>query len=212
MKRIDIFCASPASTAVCPSVRQQSLVRQGSQSRLLERQGSRAFEPSNTIPEKIRRERPRRSTESRPSNADENSNEIEPSPRGFEEKARRSTHRRRSNSISRFSCSAIDQMAIVPDRSFPVKKCPVVINDPLPSSSSSADATEVVVLKVSLHCQGCAGKVSKHIAKMEGVTSFNIDIPKQKVTVVGNITPSGVLQSISRVKNAELWSSSKSNN
>jgi len=248
MKGIDILCASPASTAICPSLGQRSLVRHGSQSRLLERQGSKAFEPSNILPDQSRRDqRPRKSTERRRSNADQTARGIEPSPNGIEEKARRSTHRRSSNSlsrfscsaidqlesgieekargsthrrssnsISRFSCSAIDQLAIVPYQASPapkaVKECPVIHNDPLPSSSASMDAIEVVVLRVSLHCQGCAGKVRKHISKMEGVTSINIDIPKQKVTVVGNVTPLTVLESISRVKNAELWSSSKSNN
>lgn len=27
---------------------------------------------------------------------------------------------------------------------------------------------QVVVLKVSLHCRGCEGKVRKHLAKMQG--------------------------------------------
>ena len=27
---------------------------------------------------------------------------------------------------------------------------------------------QVVVLRVSLHCKGCAGKVKKHLSKMEG--------------------------------------------
>jgi len=215
MKAIDIFCASPASTAICLSLEQRSLVRQGSQTRLLERQGSGAFEPSNVLPDQSRRERPRKSTERRRSNADQSARVIEPSPRGIEQKPRRSTHRRSSNSISRFSCSAIDQSAIVPYQPppvpKPVKKSPVVINDHPASSSSSTDATEVVVLRVSLHCQGCAGKVKKHISKMEGVTSFSIDLPKQKVTVVGNVTPLEVLESISRVKNAELWPISKNN-
>ncbi|KAL5992295.1 hypothetical protein ACLOJK_013211 [Asimina triloba] len=43
-----------------------------------------------------------------------------------------------------------------------------------PSSSSTASAPtagqvfQVVVMRVSLHCQGCAGKVKKHLSKMEG--------------------------------------------
>lgn len=209
MKGIDILCASPASTETSPSLEHRSLVRKGSQSRSLERQGNKAREPNNTNSEQSRGERPRRSTERRAINADQ-------SDRGIGEKARRSTHRRSGNSISRFSCSAIDQSAIVPYQPFQepkaVKKCPVVNNDPLPSCSSATDATEVVVLRVSLHCQGCAGKVKKHISKMEGVTSFSIDLPKQKVTVEGNLTPLEVLESISRVKNAELWPSSRSNN
>ncbi|KAL1209975.1 Protein SODIUM POTASSIUM ROOT DEFECTIVE 2 [Cardamine amara subsp. amara] len=64
---------------------------------------------------------------------------------------------------------------------------------------------QVVVLKVSLHCRGCEGKVRKHLSKMQGVTSFNIDFAAKKVTVTGNITPLEILDSISKVKNAQFW-------
>ncbi|RRT68627.1 hypothetical protein BHE74_00029097 [Ensete ventricosum] len=50
-------------------------------------------------------------------------------------------------------------------------------------------------------------KVRKHISKMEGVTSFNIDLATKKVTVIGDVTPLGVLNSVSKVKNAQLWPS-----
>ncbi|KAK1670322.1 hypothetical protein QYE76_058481 [Lolium multiflorum] len=76
------------------------------------------------------------------------------------------------------------------------------------SSTRRTQAGQVVVLRVSLHCKGCAGKVKKHIAKMEGVTSFDIDIASKKVTVVGDITPLGVLNSVSKVKPAQFWPSS----
>ncbi|THU52485.1 hypothetical protein C4D60_Mb10t04470 [Musa balbisiana] len=82
--------------------------------------------------------------------------------------------------------------------------------------------------RVALHCKGCEGKVRKHISKMEGetgfehgfdlldsislficgVTSFDIDFEAKKVTVVGAVTASGVLNSISKVQNAQLWPSS----
>ncbi|XP_010920737.1 protein SODIUM POTASSIUM ROOT DEFECTIVE 3 [Elaeis guineensis] len=74
-------------------------------------------------------------------------------------------------------------------------------------SSSTRSHDQVVVLRVSLHCKGCEGKVRKHISKMEGVTSFSIDLATKKVTVVGDVTPLGVLNSISKVKNAQLWPS-----
>ncbi|KAI9121413.1 hypothetical protein K1719_008446 [Acacia pycnantha] len=64
---------------------------------------------------------------------------------------------------------------------------------------------QVVVMKVALHCQGCAGKVKKHLSKMEGVTSFSIDLETKRVTVMGHISPVGVLESISKVKRAEFW-------
>ncbi|KAF8404546.1 hypothetical protein HHK36_009433 [Tetracentron sinense] len=38
-----------------------------------------------------------------------------------------------------------------------------------PTSLTSSDHVfQVVVMRVSLHCQGCAGKVKKHLSKMEG--------------------------------------------
>ncbi|KAL3536355.1 hypothetical protein ACH5RR_004816 [Cinchona calisaya] len=72
------------------------------------------------------------------------------------------------------------------------------------SSSRSHVPDQVVVLRVSLHCRGCERKMRKHISRMEGVSSFNIDFAAKKVTVVGNVTPLGVLASISKVKNAQL--------
>ncbi|KAL6845050.1 hypothetical protein ACP4OV_024545 [Aristida adscensionis] len=64
---------------------------------------------------------------------------------------------------------------------------------------------KTVELKVSMHCYGCAKKVQKHISKMDGVTSFEVDLEKKKVVVIGDITPYEVLESISKVKFAELW-------
>lgn len=77
----------------------------------------------------------------------------------------------------------------------------------LRSSSSTCSRHQVVVLRVSIHCKGCEGKVRKHISKMEGVTSFSIDFATKKVTIIGDVTPLGVLASVSKVKNAQLWPS-----
>ncbi|CAL0299547.1 unnamed protein product [Lupinus luteus] len=74
-------------------------------------------------------------------------------------------------------------------------------------SSGSSDQ-QVVELRVSLHCKGCEGKVRKHLSRMKGVTSFNIDFKAKKVTVVGDVTPLSVLASISKVKNAQFWPAS----
>ncbi|BBN67439.1 Chloroplast-targeted copper chaperone protein, partial [Prunus dulcis] len=49
-------------------------------------------------------------------------------------------------------------------------------------------SNQVVVLRVSLHCKGCEGKLRKHLSRMEGVTSFNIDFAAKKVTVSGDVT------------------------
>ncbi|KAF8091782.1 hypothetical protein N665_0436s0044 [Sinapis alba] len=72
---------------------------------------------------------------------------------------------------------------------------------------SSGSDHQVVVLRLSLHCQcrGCEGKVKKHLSRMQGVTSFNIDFASKKVTVTGDITPLQVLGCLSKVKNAQFW-------
>uniref|UniRef100_A0A6N2MQ15 HMA domain-containing protein n=1 Tax=Salix viminalis TaxID=40686 RepID=A0A6N2MQ15_SALVM len=73
--------------------------------------------------------------------------------------------------------------------------------------SSSSNTNQVVVLRVSLHCKGCEGKVRKHLSRMEGVASFTIDYAAKKVTIVGDVTPSGVLASVSKIKSAQFWTS-----
>ncbi|KAJ0960836.1 hypothetical protein J5N97_001285 [Dioscorea zingiberensis] len=64
---------------------------------------------------------------------------------------------------------------------------------------------KTVVLRVSMHCGGCARKVEKHISKMEGVISCEVDLESNKVVVMGDITPFEVLSSVSKIKFAELW-------
>ncbi|ONK73993.1 uncharacterized protein A4U43_C03F1690 [Asparagus officinalis] len=77
-----------------------------------------------------------------------------------------------------------------------------------PVASTRDQLFQVVVMRVSIHCQGCAGKLRKHISKMEGVTSFSIDLESKRVTVMGHVSPAGVLQSISKIKKAEFWTCS----
>ncbi|KAJ7969637.1 Heavy metal transport/detoxification superfamily protein [Quillaja saponaria] len=66
---------------------------------------------------------------------------------------------------------------------------------------------KIVMLRVSMHCNGCARKVEKHISKLEGVTSYKVDLESKMVVVIGDILPWEVLESVSKVKNAQLWSS-----
>ncbi|KAG6538809.1 protein SODIUM POTASSIUM ROOT DEFECTIVE 2-like [Zingiber officinale] len=75
------------------------------------------------------------------------------------------------------------------------------------ASSSATCQEQVVHLRVSLHCKACEREIRKHIYKMEGVTSFEVDLAKKKVTVVGKLTPLQVLRNISKVKNAQFWPS-----
>lgn len=40
---------------------------------------------------------------------------------------------------------------------------------------------------------------------MAGVTSFSIELESKRVTVMGYVSPEGVLEKISKVKKAEFW-------
>ncbi|WOL01610.1 hypothetical protein Cni_G10327 [Canna indica] len=63
-----------------------------------------------------------------------------------------------------------------------------------------------VVLKVGMSCQGCVGAVKRVLTKMEGVDSFDVDIQEQKVTVMGNVTPEAVFQTVSKTgKKTSFW-------
>lgn len=66
---------------------------------------------------------------------------------------------------------------------------------------------QIVMLRVSMHCHGCAKQVEKHISKLEGVSSYKVDLDSKMVVVMGDILPFEVLESVSKVKNAELLKS-----
>ncbi|XP_031488533.1 protein SODIUM POTASSIUM ROOT DEFECTIVE 2-like [Nymphaea colorata] len=111
---------------------------------------------------------------------------------------------------SRYLLSDSSILSILPDLGplptvLPVQ--PAKLQSLSKDSSTTNSSKQVVVLKVSIHCKGCEMKVRKHISRMEGVSSFSIDLATKKVTIVGDVSPLGVLQSVSRVKNAQFWSS-----
>ncbi|KAL4333084.1 hypothetical protein GQ457_07G033900 [Hibiscus cannabinus] len=206
MKGMDIFCAS---TAICSSVDHRSMVRHGH--RRIDRQNSKPYAPCN-------------------------SSHLPIIPRPYHEKSRKNSvkpsdvRRKSSADIHDLKSSPGSSTCLLSDRPFidwlpesdrvstlvppslPAKpKLHVSSNTnscpSLKSSSSAPSHHQVVVLWVSIHCKGCEGKLRKHISKMEGVTSFSIDLPTKKVTVIGDVTPSSVLASVSRVKSAKLWPS-----
>ncbi|CAN1177685.1 Protein SODIUM POTASSIUM ROOT DEFECTIVE 1 [Linum perenne] len=65
---------------------------------------------------------------------------------------------------------------------------------------------KMVVLRVSMHCSGCARKVEKHVSKIDGVRSYKVDLESKRVVVIGDILPYQVLHSVCKVnKNAQFW-------
>ncbi|KAF9594993.1 hypothetical protein IFM89_035766 [Coptis chinensis] len=65
---------------------------------------------------------------------------------------------------------------------------------------------QTVVLKVGMSCQGCVGAVKRVLNKMEGIDSYDVNIEEQKVTVIGNVQPDAVFQTVSKTgKKTAFW-------
>lgn len=280
MKSLEVFCASPASTAICSSMEQYSMVRHGMKQidRQTQRLGDRLktrtpaclselpIDPRRSFHQKSRKSSSARQNEiRRKSSADikdlkhspptssryllsenpmfQSSVDSELSSALVPYNSKRSVNERmklinnckdlavfRSSSAS----SSHESFAYKLPSTTSLKSIDTKVHNKLPSttlassshespvyklpsgksndmqlykSSSTPTRNQVVELRVSIHCKGCEGKVRKHLSKMEGVTSFSIDLVSKKVTVVGNVTPLSVLASMSKVKSAQFWPS-----
>ncbi|KDP23483.1 hypothetical protein JCGZ_23316 [Jatropha curcas] len=65
---------------------------------------------------------------------------------------------------------------------------------------------KTLVLKVSVHCEGCKRKVKKILTNIEGVYKTDIDLKQQKVTVLGNVDADTLIKKLVKAgKHAELW-------
>ncbi|KAK7355672.1 hypothetical protein VNO80_14932 [Phaseolus coccineus] len=247
MKRMDIFCASQASTAICLSMDQASC-SSSSNTILL---GGRVIDRHNPIINDSRRS----TSKSLTAPCSSSHSPINPKPyhelhkpkknsssktaaKGLENHRKKNTSQNITEHVTNTSKpidSIVDRSLLKPtsdlitphgsarsllggssllDASLVNRKTSQLghqeetISASKHSSSShqnSCSSDQVVVLRVSLHCKGCEGKVRKHLSRMQGVSSFNIDFAAKKVTVVGDVTPLSVLASISKVKNAQLW-------
>ncbi|KAL6011218.1 hypothetical protein ACLOJK_001663 [Asimina triloba] len=262
MKGIDLFCASPASTAICVSMDSNAMVRHGG--RAIDRHSPHLIDRRRTKPSHSHSlGHPRLQPPSKPKSTHQKHRKQQQlssakretdlqSPPGSTRYLLESTRRKSSAhltdllapspgttpslldddapfiDVSNFDrslvpleprrarslkedASASESFYLKDDESAAALESFSIKEDDSAAalkSSSTRSHDQVVVLRVSLHCKGCEGKVRKHISKMEGVRSFSIDFPSKKVTVKGDVTPLGVLASISKVKNAQFWPSS----
>ncbi|XP_075509242.1 protein SODIUM POTASSIUM ROOT DEFECTIVE 2-like [Primulina tabacum] len=249
MKKMDIFCTSQVSTAICLNMEQQQpwISPSPSSSLLLGRALDRhnpiirdsrripkSLPPCNisqppVSPRPIKNQVKKKNTKNPPK---ENDDQAEISngltTKGTDEKVSNDHDGGNDNTKAavlarkRWNCTRPGDFISPPgstryllsDKAVPSadpepgsKQFPAEISksEALKTEDPSSSPEQVVVLRVSLHCRGCEKKMRKHISRMEGVTSFDIDFLAKKVTVVGNITPLSVLSSISKVKNAQLW-------
>ncbi|XP_044506845.1 protein SODIUM POTASSIUM ROOT DEFECTIVE 3-like isoform X2 [Mangifera indica] len=201
MKGMDIFCSTPASTAVRSSMVNHRSIRRTHCSKTYAPCSSQFPIIPRPYHEKSRKSSTKQSDLRRKSSADINDlNSTNASSRYLLSDKPFIDWLSESDRVS--ALVPADQTA--KPRHVSANKSPALIK----SSATPESRDQVVVLRVSIHCKGCEGKVRKHISKMEGVTSFSIDLATKKVTIIGNVTPLGVLASVSRVKNAQLWPTS----
>ncbi|KAL8260252.1 hypothetical protein R6Q59_028205 [Mikania micrantha] len=66
--------------------------------------------------------------------------------------------------------------------------------------------TNVVELKVGLHCEECVKMILKAIKKIQDIETYNVDTMLNKVTVTGNITNEQVVKALQKIgKQATKW-------
>ncbi|XP_065871485.1 copper transport protein ATX1 [Euphorbia lathyris] len=66
--------------------------------------------------------------------------------------------------------------------------------------------TNLVELKVNLHCEECIKKILKAIKKLQDIETYNVDIQLNKVIVTGNVTTEEVIKVIHKIgKTATNW-------
>ncbi|KVI00136.1 heavy metal-associated isoprenylated plant protein 3-like [Cynara cardunculus var. scolymus] len=70
---------------------------------------------------------------------------------------------------------------------------------------ATATGVTVVVFKMDLHCEGCAGRVVKAIRALDGVESVRIgDSELSKITVIGNLDPVKLRQKVEEKTNKKV--------
>ncbi|WOL03313.1 hypothetical protein Cni_G12033 [Canna indica] len=69
---------------------------------------------------------------------------------------------------------------------------------------------QILVLKVSIHCEGCKRQVKRALQHIEGVYKISIDSQQQKVVITGSVTADVLLKKLAKAgKRAELWPEKK---
>ncbi|KAJ9175953.1 hypothetical protein P3X46_014452 [Hevea brasiliensis] len=72
--------------------------------------------------------------------------------------------------------------------------------------------TNVVELKVGLHCDECIKKILKAVKKIQDIETYNVDIELNKVIVTGNVTTEEVIKAIQKSgKTATTWEGDQTN-
>lgn len=66
------------------------------------------------------------------------------------------------------------------------------------------DGPLTVVMKVDMHCEGCARKVKKCVKDMPGVEDVKADVAGNKLTVIGKADPKTVVERVQKKSNKKV--------
>ena len=78
----------------------------------------------------------------------------------------------------------------------------------LPFSSASRSRGRRLARSARVHAKTVSGRLIPPLSLRTGVESFEVDLPLNKVTVRGNVTPEAVLERVSKTgKETALWTS-----
>ncbi|KAF8768605.1 hypothetical protein HU200_007154 [Digitaria exilis] len=73
-------------------------------------------------------------------------------------------------------------------------------------STTLSNALSTVEMNVHMDCDGCEKRVRKALSRLQGVSSVEIDMDRQKVTVTGYVDRREVLRAARRTgRAAEFW-------
>ncbi|KAF7089641.1 hypothetical protein CFC21_092565 [Triticum aestivum] len=73
-------------------------------------------------------------------------------------------------------------------------------------STASSNALSIVEMNVHMDCEGCEKRIRKAMSRLEGVSTVEIDMDTQKVTVTGYVDRRRVLRAARRTgRAAEFW-------
>ncbi|XVE85369.1 hypothetical protein DITRI_Ditri17bG0085400 [Diplodiscus trichospermus] len=71
-------------------------------------------------------------------------------------------------------------------------------NDKTELQKKPENPIKVVVLKMYMHCEGCANDIKKSIEKMKGILNVEPDMKKSTVTIRGNVDPPKLVKTITK--------------
>uniref|UniRef100_A0A164TLS1 HMA domain-containing protein n=1 Tax=Daucus carota subsp. sativus TaxID=79200 RepID=A0A164TLS1_DAUCS len=71
--------------------------------------------------------------------------------------------------------------------------------------------TQVVELKVGLHCDECIKKILKAVKKIEDIETYDVDTQLNKITVSGRVTTEEVMKALQKIgKQSTIWEGASS--